>query len=135
VVTAAGADRATSADADAVRAAERALYDAQIAGDVTALRPMLADDLVYIHSTGVAETRDEYLAGVTARLYEYGTIESRVARLRVHGDAALQTGVVDMTVAAHGASKTMIHLLFCLVWSRQSGHWRLSYRQATRMPG
>jgi hypothetical protein len=82
-------DRTAAPDAAAVRAAERALYDAQIAGDVAALRALLADDLVYIHSTGVAETRDEYLAGVTARLYEYGTIESRAARLHVHRDGAL----------------------------------------------
>jgi hypothetical protein len=42
--------------------AERALYRAQVAGSVDELRPMVGANLVYIHSTGVAETRDEYLA-------------------------------------------------------------------------
>jgi hypothetical protein len=37
-----------------------------------------------------------------------------------------------MTVSAHGAAKTLIHLLFCLVWTREEGSWRLDFRQATR---
>jgi len=43
--------------------AERALYRAQIAGNVDDLRPMLGANLVYIHSTGVAESREAYLDG------------------------------------------------------------------------
>jgi ketosteroid isomerase-like protein len=113
---------------------ERALYRAQIAGSVERLRPMLGADLVYIHSTGVAESKEEYLAGVADGLYEYGTIESRDARLQVFADVAIMNGIVDMTVSAHGAAKQLIHLLFCLVWVRQDDAWRLDFRQATRIP-
>jgi len=113
---------------------ERALYRAQIAGDVDALNPMLGSDLVYIHSTGIAESKEEYLAGVVDKLYEYGSIESRETRLQVFGELAMMNGIVDMTVSAHGAPKQLIHLLFCLVWVRQNDGWRLDFRQATRMP-
>jgi hypothetical protein len=114
--------------------AERALYRAQIAGSVDLLLPMLGSDLVYIHSTGVAETREEYLDGVASGRYEYGKIASRDTRMQVFDDVAIMNGVVDMTVSAHGAAKTLIHLLFCLVWKREDGAWRLGFRQATRMP-
>jgi hypothetical protein len=113
---------------------ERALYLAQIAGDVEALKPMLGADLVYIHSTGVAETKSEYLAGVSDALYEYGSIETRDTRLQIFDEAAILNGIVDMTVSAHGAAKELIHLLFCLIWVRQDDTWRLDFRQATRMP-
>ena len=113
---------------------ERALYRAQTAGSVERLRPMLGADLVYIHSTGVAESKEEYLAGVADGLYEYGTIESRDTRLQVFADVAIMNGIVDMTVSAHGAAKQLIHLLFCLVWVRQDDAWRLDFRQATRIP-
>jgi len=113
---------------------ERALYRAQIAGDVEALTPMLDDGLVYIHSTGVGETKQEYLAGVADGLYEYGSIESRDTRLQVFADVAILNGLVDMTVSAHGAAKRLIHLVFCLVWIRQDDTWRLDFRQATRIP-
>jgi hypothetical protein len=113
---------------------ERALYRAQVAGNVAALKPMLGADLVYIHSTGVAESKEEYLAGVVDGLYEYGSIESHDTRLQIVADLALMNGIVDMTVSAHGAPKQLIHLLFCLVWIRQGDAWRLDFRQATRMP-
>ena len=117
-----------------IAALEEALYRAQVASDVDAIAPMLSADLRYLHSTGVVESRDEYLAGVTNRLYEYGRIASRGVRLHVSEDLAIQDGIVDMTVSAHGAPKTLIHLLFCLVWRREGAHWKLLYRQATRIP-
>ena len=113
---------------------ERDLYRAQVAGSAEDIEPFLSADLRYLHSTGVAETRGEYLAGVTGRLYQYGRIESRRVRLHVSEDLAIQDGVVDMTVSAHGARKTLIHLLFCLVWRREGAQWKLLYRQATRIP-
>ena len=117
-----------------IDALERQLYRAQVAGSVEAIEPMLSADLRYLHSTGVAETRGEYLAGVAGRLYEYGRIESRGVRLHVSEDLAIQDGIVDMTVSARGAPKSLIHLLFCLVWRREGPQWKLLYRQATRIP-
>ena len=113
---------------------ERELYRAQVAGSVEDIEPFLSTDLRYLHSTGVAETRSEYLAGVAGRLYEYGRIESRGVRLNVSEDLAIQDGFVDMTVSARGARKTLIHLLFSLVWRREGAQWKLLYRQATRIP-
>src|SRR2546428_4431285 len=76
--------------------AERSLYQAMIRKDFAALEQILSPDLVYIHSTAVAETRSEYLAGVAAGLYEYESIASRETRVSVHGEVALINGVVDM---------------------------------------
>ena len=117
-----------------IAALEERLYRAQIAGRVDGIEPMLSADLRYLHSTGVAESRDEYLGGVAGHLYEYGEIASRGVRLNVSEDFAIQDGIVDMTVSALGAQKTLIHLLFCLVWRREGAQWKLLYRQATRIP-
>jgi hypothetical protein len=129
-----GTTEATPQLAAQIATLERRLYDAQIASDTAAIAPFLSADLRYLHSTGVAETRAEYLAGVDDRLYEYGRIASRDVRLHVCEDLAIQDGAVDMTVSAHGAPKKLIHLLFCLVWRREGAEWRLLYRQATRIP-
>jgi Domain of unknown function (DUF4440) len=113
---------------------ERALYRAQIKGSIDDIEPLLGANLVYIHSTGVPESKQEYLAGVAGGRYEYGMIESRDTRFQVLDDVAIVNGIVDMTVSAHGAAKELIHLLFCLVWLRQGDAWQLDFRQATRMP-
>ena len=117
-----------------IAALEQRLYRAQVAGLVDDIEPMLSADLRYLHSTGVAETRGEYLAGIVERLYEYGRISSRDVRLNVSQDLAIQDGFVDMTVGAKGAPRSTIHLLFCLVWRREGAQWKLLYRQATRIP-
>ena len=130
--TSSNADRA--ALRQGVVKCECALYRAQIAGSVDQIEPLLGAGLVYIHSTGVAESKEEYLAGVADRLYEYGMIESRDTRLQVFDDVAIMNGIVDMTVSAKGAAKQLIHLLFCQVWVRQGDTWLLDFRQATRIP-
>jgi hypothetical protein len=117
-----------------IGALEQRLYRAQVTGVVADIDRLLSTDLCYVHSTGVAESRAEYLSGVTGRLYEYGRIASRGVSLNVSEDLAIQHGIVDMTVSAHGARKKLIHLLFCLVWRREGAQWRLLYRQATRIP-
>jgi ketosteroid isomerase-like protein len=117
-----------------IAALERRLYAAQVAGVADDIAPLLSADLRYLHSTGAAESRDEYLAGVSERLHEYEAMVSRGVRLHVSEDLAIQDGSVDITVSARGAPKTLVRLLFCLVWRREGAQWKLLYRQATRIP-
>jgi ketosteroid isomerase-like protein len=119
---------------DDIGAAEQALYRAMIAQDFAALDAILANDVVYIHSTAVAEDKAGYLAGVRAGLYEYESIESSGVTLRSCGDVTAQTGTVAMVVGARNAAKAPIRLLFTLVWRREPQGWQLWQRHATRVP-
>ena len=114
--------------------AERALYRAMIDKDFAALERILAPDLVYAHSTGVAETKQQYLAGVAAGLYDYESVVSHDARVRIHAPVALIDGVCDMRVGARGQPRDFIHLLFVLVWFKADSAWRLEHRHAIRIP-
>jgi ketosteroid isomerase-like protein len=116
-----------------VAAAEQALYRAMIAQDFAALDALLADDVVYIHSTAVAESKQGYFDGVRQGLYEYEAIASRNVAIRFCGDVAIQTGTVEMTVGARGGLRASIRLLFTLVWKHEAQGWRLWQRHATRM--
>lgn len=115
--------------------AESALYQAMIAKDYAAFERILSPALVYVHSTAVSESKQEYLAGVAKGLYDYESIDTREARVRVHGEVALVDGICDMRVGAKGQPRELIHLLFVLVWVRDGDAWRLEHRHATRMPG
>src|SRR6266404_5784711 len=113
--------------------AERALYQAMIDKDFAALERILSPDLVYAHSTAIAETRQEYLAGVAAGMYDYESIVSHDVRVRFHAPVALIDGVCDMRVGARGQRKDLIHLLFVLVWVKADSAWRLEHRHAIRI--
>jgi ketosteroid isomerase-like protein len=117
-----------------IAAAEQMLYRAMIAQDFGALDAILADDVVYVHSTAVAETKAGYLAGVRNGLYEYGSIESDAVTVEFCGDVAVQTGRSRMSVGARDQPKALINLLVTLVWKREPRGWRLWRRHATRIP-
>jgi ketosteroid isomerase-like protein len=102
-----------------VATAEQTLYRAMIAQDFAGLDAILADDVVYIHSTAVAEDKQGYLAGVRDGLYEYAAIDSGEVTVRYCADVAIQTGTVRMLVGARGEPKAPIALMFTLVWKRE----------------
>lgn len=121
-------------DSQIITDRENALWQAMLAFDHAALDGILSDELCYIHSTGVAETKAEYFAAMRRGLYEYGAITIVSNRTRLFADAAVTSGVMEMAVGANGSAKHVIRLLHVLVWRREAGTWRLLLRQATRIP-
>ena len=122
-------------DTESVANREAELYKAMLAFDYAALDKLLSDDVRYIHSTGVVETKAEYFDGMRAGLYEYGDIRILSGETLVFGPSAMTTGVMEMLVGAHGSAKGTIRLQHVLVWRLEAGTWRLLLRQATRLPG
>jgi hypothetical protein len=121
-------------DIQAVAQRETALYEAMLAFDYAALDGLLSDDLSYVHSTGVVESKPEYLSALRRGLYEYAAITKVGSSTRLFADIAITSGVIDMLVGAQGSAKGTIRLQHVLVWVRELGTWRLLLHQATRIP-
>jgi hypothetical protein len=121
-------------DTQVIADRESELYKAMLAFDYPALDGLLSDEVSYIHSTAVVETKAEYFAGMRRGLYEYGAIEILGTRARMFDGVAMTTGVMDMLVGANGSVKGTIRLQHVLIWRQEAGIWRLLLRQATRIP-
>jgi len=121
-------------DTQVIAGRESELYRAMLAFDYPALDGLLSDEVSYIHSTAVVETKAEYFAGMRRGLYEYGAIEILSAQTRMFDGVAMTTGVMDMLVGANGSAKGTIRLQHVLIWRQEAGIWRLLLRQATRIP-
>jgi ketosteroid isomerase-like protein len=117
-----------------IRAREDALYAAMIAMDYAGLDDLLSDDLSYVHSTGVVESKAAYVAALPRGLYEYGAITRRDSTTQVFGTCAVTRGMIEMLVGQAGSAKNTIRLQHVLVWVKQAATWRLTLRQATRIP-
>jgi uncharacterized protein (TIGR02246 family) len=119
---------------DAIKDAIQELYRAMLAHDLVALDRLLTEDTVYIHSTGVAETKAQYLNGVRDRAYEYHRLRPVTEQIRQSGELATVYAELDFMGGARGERHPPIRLLTTLVWVRADGAWRMAIRQATRIP-
>jgi ketosteroid isomerase-like protein len=128
---AAAAVAQTSPAAADVRKTIDAFFAAVTKNDVATAGRYLADDLIYTHSTGTAETKSEYLAKLKAGTQKYSSLDLVNPVIRVFGDAA----VLNTQVRMQGASKGVPfdNTLFMMeVWVRQGGSWKLVAHQTTR---
>ena len=103
-------------------------------GDLAALRDLYGDDLVYVHSGGNAESKDEYLRRIETGSLKYERVTLVDPRVRVFGDAAVVNGQFDVRVMSDGAPVNT-RVVYIHVYARQGGRWRMVAHQTTRAPG
>lgn len=115
-----------------VQAAEKAWARAVVKKDYAALEKLYDNDLIYAHSSGVVETKKEYIDKLRTGAQRYDAIEHSAMKVKVHGDAA----VVHCHVAMKGINPKgpfddklmMIHF-----WIKKGGVWRLVAHQTTKL--
>jgi ketosteroid isomerase-like protein len=113
-----------------VMAAMNAFKDALIKKDVPSMDKLVHEELQYSHSNGVL-TQDkkvwlEYVAKEANTVY----VDWGEQRIRVYGNVAVATGVVDIR-GGDGQTPFLVKMIH--VWSKENGRWQLLSRQATRV--
>ena len=120
-------------DAAAVLAAEDRRYRAMVETDLATLDRLLDDRASYAHSSGVRDTKAEYLAKVRSGYYDYLRIDHPVERVEVVGDTAIVVGRMTCDLTVQGTAKTIDNLALA-VWTRAAGDWRLLAYAPTTLP-
>jgi ketosteroid isomerase-like protein len=127
------ADVDGSEDVRAVLAAEDRRYQAMLDADLTTLGALCADDLSYAHSSGVRDTKAQYLHKVRSGYYDYRRIDHPVERVAVAGDTAIVVGRMTADLEVDGTPTTIDNLALA-VWTRVAGDWALLAYAPTRLP-
>jgi hypothetical protein len=120
-------------DVASVLAAEGRRYQAMIDADLPELDRLLADQVSYAHSSGVRDTKDEYLQKVRTGYYDYWRIDHPVERAELVGDTAIIVGRMTAELGVDGTPKTIDNLALA-VWVRTAGDWRLLAYAPTTLP-
>jgi ketosteroid isomerase-like protein len=129
-----GVGTARGADAEtAVLAAHDKRIALTIAGDLAGLGAMMTDDLTYTHSSGVEESKAEFLEGLKSGKYVYREIAPRGRKVRVHGDAAVVSGPCHVVIEP-GGKRTELELYFTELYLKEAGQWRMALWHSTRLP-
>ena len=108
-------------------------FAATVVADLDALGRILAEDVTYTHSSGVVESRAEYLEALKSGKYRYLSITPEERRVRVFSDVAVVTGACRVLVQASGRELD-IRLRSTEVYVRRDGAWRMAAWQSTLIP-
>lgn len=114
----------------ALQAAERARFAAQVSRDTARLGRMLGEELVYTHSNGLIESRDQFMASVASGGIQYDAIFPVEIAHRVYDSVAVGGGKVRVKGKLRG-TEFAVDLLFTNVLVQRGGRWQLVAWQST----
>ena len=108
----------------AVQQQDQERIHAQINADAVALRRLYADDFLGVGPTGVVRNKAEVIADFTTHALTYQSITTAEVRVRVYGNAAVQTGRSTMVGQDRGKAVPRDNR-FTRVWVMADGRWLL----------
>jgi len=107
-----------------IRKVDRERIQAQVNADSAALDRIYADDFVGIGPSGTVRTKKDVLADFASGTLKFQSITTDEVRIRVYGNAAVETGL--STMKGQDAGKVVPEEnRFTRVWIKQGGRWRL----------
>jgi ketosteroid isomerase-like protein len=118
--------------ADEALKAEDARYAAQTKSDFDALERLYGDDLVYVHSSAVVDSKASYIDRQRSGLH-YHVIRPSDVKVRVFGCLAIITGRGDYEVTQNGQDSSP-HLLFTAIWAKRGPNVQFVSWESTPIP-
>jgi len=106
---------------------------AMAAKDIATLDALLADDLVYTHSSARLDTKHSLIANMKSGATVYSAVEPSQVRAQDLGDAVILTGVARIKVSANGKDLDF-RVRFTDAYAKRSGRWQMVTWQSTRLP-
>jgi Domain of unknown function (DUF4440) len=120
---------AQSTDAAAVADAVAGLTKAMLAADKAQLDTLVADQLSYGHSSGVIQTKAEFVDIIASKKTAYKSIVLSDQTVAVAGTAAIGRHAWAGESESGGKS-TLSKIGILQVWQKQGASWKLLARQA-----
>jgi ketosteroid isomerase-like protein len=101
--------------------------------DLATLRNLIADDLVYTHSSARIDTKQSLIGNMESGSTVYSTVEPSEVKAQDLGDAVVLTGKARIGVNSGGNAMSFT-VRFTDVYARRGGQWQMVTWQSTRVP-
>lgn len=106
-------------------------WELMLNADTEALADLLSNDLQFIHSSGLKDSKEPYLETITTGTVIYRSASNRIETVTPLGDNAfIASGTVTMHATVRGTER-ILNSLFTVVWRREQDTWRLVSHQTT----
>jgi ketosteroid isomerase-like protein len=101
--------------------------------DMATLNAVLADDLVYAHSSARLDTKQSLIANMQSGATVYNSVEPSEVKAQDLGDAVVLTGIARIRVTSNGKPNAF-GVRFTDVYAKRGGAWQMVTWQSTRLP-
>jgi ketosteroid isomerase-like protein len=100
--------------------------------DVATLRSLLADDLIYTHSSARLDTKQSLIGAMESGATVYTGVEPSEVKAQDLGDAVVLTGIAAIKVMSNGKPNAF-RVRFTDIYARRAGQWQMVAWQSTRL--
>jgi hypothetical protein len=101
--------------------------------DLATLDAVLADDLIYTHSSARVDTKHSLIANMTSGATVYSSIEPSEVKAQDLGDTVVLTGVAWVKVVSNGRQLDF-GVRFTDAYAKRDERWQMVVWQSTRLP-
>jgi ketosteroid isomerase-like protein len=101
--------------------------------DVATLNTLLADDLVYTHSSARLDTKQSLIGAMESGSTVYTSVEPSDVKAQDLGDTVVLTGSCRISVMSGGRPNSF-GVRFTDVYANNAGRWQMVAWQSTRLP-
>ena len=101
--------------------------------DIATLNELIADDLVYTHSTARLDTKASLIGNMESGSTVYTSVVPSDVKAQDLGDSVVLTGSCRISVNAGGRPNSF-GVRFTDVYAKRGGRWQMVTWQSTRLP-
>lgn len=123
---------AQSKQETAVSNAVEKLRTAMVSGERAALDAIAADQLSYGHSSGLIETKTQFVEKIASGQSDFVSIELKNQTISISKNTAIVRHELH-AVTNDNNKPGEVHLKILLIWQKQGKEWKLLARQAVRI--
>jgi hypothetical protein len=123
---------APSADAKAVLDTEKQRFAAQVSKNYEVLDKVLANDMVYVHSSGSTDTKQSYVQSMRDGKLTYESIDMQETNVRVYGNTAVVNGTCTIKAVSSGQPVNN-HIRYTSVYVRNKTQWQMVAWQSLKI--
>jgi ketosteroid isomerase-like protein len=112
---------------------DRKRMEAMSKQDIATLNTLLADDLIYAHSSARLDTKQSLIGNMQSGSTVYQAVEPSDVKAQDCGNAVVLTGVARIRVMSNGKPNSF-SVRFTDVYANRGGQWQMVTWQSTRLP-
>ena len=118
---------------DDIAALEDQRIAAYLVSDGAPLEKIFADEMTYVHSSGIADTKRKVIDSFTSGDLKIQKFDRQEMKVREIGDLVLATAIGNVELTMKGKD-AKFSLRYSALYAKRPGGWQIVYYQGTRLP-